>query len=478
MDRRYFLKNSVATWAGSALPFAMRGLAAINEGTHSGDHTQLPGKASVTHPYPEGDKGDLWLLGGQSNMNGNGRLLEEIAPDPRILFYSHTNEWMIAKDPLSEMFFPTNSSQGKPPDYTHLPVGGSGLGPFFAKHVLQATNRPIGLIGVQWGKPMTMVWDPNLMNKGEMPPPPYLYDRIIQRVIEAGGYGKLKGMVWYQGESDAVEYPSASKVFERNLLNFIDGVRRDTGNAELPIIIVQICRLVTDKVPGVPGKSGGGEAYKDLFGTITQAWEHVREVQRQMPYKRDKVYVVGTVDLYPLVDPIHLDFGAFKRLGRRIAEVALSEIYGLPGHGTPIQLESVQAGPLRSYKTGQGVHGHSEIRVRFKGLSGKLQAAGRPSGFSVVYPGPTGSCGLERHAPIYATEIDSKDPATVLLRLTGDLHSRTTTQESVPPSTSNSGHLEKTKSVLYYGAGLNPYCNLVDEKDIAVPAFGPVSLGV
>lgn len=30
--------------------------------------------------------------------------------------------------------------------------------------------------------------------------------------------------------------------------------------------------------------------------------------------------------------------------------------------------------------------------------------------------------------------------------------------------------------VLYYGYGLNPYCNLTDERGHAVPCFGPVPL--
>ena len=49
---------------------------------------------------------------------------------------------------------------------------------------------------------MTKVWDPTLMDNGQVPPKPYLYGRMIQRVKQAGGYGKLKGMIWYQGESD------------------------------------------------------------------------------------------------------------------------------------------------------------------------------------------------------------------------------------------------------------------------------------
>ena len=44
---------------------------------------------------------------------------------------------------------------------------------------------------------------------------------------------------------------------------------------------------------------------------------------------------------------------------------------------------------------------------------------------------------------------------TVVLKLTGDI-----------PPTAN----------LWYGCGLDPYCNLVDGLDMAVPVFGPVSL--
>ena len=194
----------------------------------------------------------------------------------------------------------------------------------------------------------------------------------------------------------------------------------------------------------------------DAYATITEAWEHVREVQRQMPQKRENVYTVGSVDLYPMVDPIHLDFGAFERLGPRIAEVALSQIYKVTGHGTPIRLASVRVEPMHSYKTGEVIQNHSIVRIRFNGVTGKLHAAGRPSGFSLRFP-EGGEDNQKKGAPvIYATVFDPKDPSAVLLRVSGE-----------------PGSVKDT--VLYYGAGLDPYCNIVDDKDIAVPAFGPVS---
>jgi sialate O-acetylesterase len=256
-----------------------------------------------------------------------------------------------------------------------------------------------------------------------------------------------------------VQYPEASNVFEKNLSTFIDRVRKDTGNPDLPIILVQLARLASGAVPGQPGKAGDGKTYDDLYATYTQAWDRVREFQQRMPDQRKNVYVVATVDLYPMVDPIHLDFGAYQRLGPRIAEVALSEIYKVPGHSTPIRLGSVEVQPLPAFKSGAPVHGHTLIRVRFTGVNGRLMSAGRPSGFSLHFPEVAGAPPRKSEPVIYAIEFDPQDPASVLLKLTGE-----------------AAELKKSNAVLYYGEGLNPYCNIVDDKDMAVPAFGPVPI--
>lgn len=89
-------------------------------------------------------------------------------------------------------------------------------------------------------------------------------------------------------------------------------------------------------------------------------------------------------------------------------------------------------------------------------------STGRPSGFSLRFP-EVGEDILKKGVPvIYATEFDAKDSTSVLLRLTGD-----------------PGNLKGVyRAVLYYGAGLDPYCNIVDEKDMAAPAFGPIALGL
>jgi hypothetical protein len=181
---------------------------------------------------------------------------------------------------------------------------------------------------------------------------------MVKRIIQAGGWGRLKGVVWYQGESDAVEAPSAAKVYESSLGKFIDRLRIDTGNPDLPFIIVQIDRQVSTLSPGQPGKSKLGEEMADALATYTKAWEHVREVQRQMADKRKNVYLVSAIDLGDMVDPIHLEYESFRKLGRqRPVEV------GGPSDGFPV-----------AFRESQGRLGALPDRVRPPGPQGRAAA--------------------------------------------------------------------------------------------------------
>ncbi|HEX4132309.1 MAG TPA: sialate O-acetylesterase, partial [Pirellulales bacterium] len=426
---------------------------------------------AATHPYPLGDKGDLWLMAGQSNMGGYALMKRETEPDPRILFFAApSDQWVVTKDPVHNLFFrgtafiPEGTEGAEAADRAQdvsKAVLGTGPCLFFGKHLIRYTNRPIGLIGVASGGWMAQVWDPAKMDLEKMPPRPYLYGPMIQRVIQAGGYGKLKGMVWDQGGSDGSQKPSASKDYEKNLIAFIRAVRRDTGNDKLPVIVVQMGRMVASAVPGAPGKSLGGEPYDDLYAAYTEGWERVREAQRRVAETLENVHLVPSADLYPLADPVHWDFEAYERLGPRVAEVALSQVYKLPGHGTPIKLQSFEVAERRDPRTGGPIPGHHQttLRVRFSGVSGQLRAAGRATGFSLRVPGMTPEQARGGAPVIFAVEFDPDDPAAVLLHVTGypeKLHERGV--------------------VLCYGAGLDPSINITDERDMAIPTFGPVEI--
>jgi sialate O-acetylesterase len=91
--------------------------------------------------------------------------------------------------------------------------------------------------------------------------------------------------------------------------------------------------------------------------------------------------------------------------------------------------------------------GGKRLRIGFGHVRGSLRAAGRPAGFSLRTPD-----GREV-VRVYKTTLEGD---SVLLHLTDD---------PLPSETQ-----------IWYGYGLNPYCNITDAEDAAVPGFGPISL--
>ena len=60
---------------------------------------------------------------------------------------------------------------------------------------------------------------------------------------------------------------------------------------------------------------------------------------------------------------------------------------------------------------------------------------------------------------IFTVEFDPKDPAAVLLHVTR-----------------RPDYLHKRGAVLCYGAGVDPLINITDDKDMAIPTFGPIEI--
>ena len=87
-------------------------------------------------PHPKGNGADLWLIAGQSNCAGFAMLKEAFEPDPAVLFFGSAKKWLVATEPMEEMFYPHGDAHGMVTDYTLKPmVGGVGSGLFFAKQI-------------------------------------------------------------------------------------------------------------------------------------------------------------------------------------------------------------------------------------------------------------------------------------------------------------------------------------------------------
>lgn len=387
--------------------------------------------AAAPGPFAPGEA-DVWILAGQSNMQGYGVITRHYEPDPRIVTFDLREEWRPALPPVHRIygavapvfqrlvreFDPGLTAEG----WARLeaedrvkPIGGIGPEWSFARAVVAATGRPIVLVPCALGSTSLAHWSPEGLDQAGHS----LYGNMIDRIRRVGG--ELKGVLWYQGESQTSR-PETAESFTADFLRLVDAVRRDTGRPDLPFLYVQIGRFCIENRDTEP------------------AWRRVQELQRLAARERPNLWVVPAVDL-PLDDLIHIGEDGQHRLGRRLAEVALTHVYGRPGHGRPIDFVSYEILPST------GVLHHS-LRLRFSGVTGRLQAQGRPDGFALE------GDDLKRDGPmVYRVEPDPSDPAAVIVRHTKPI--------TAPVR-------------LTYGLGFDRHANLTDERDMAVPAFGPV----
>ena len=372
--------------------------------------------------------GDLWVLAGQSNMEGYGDLVDVTPPDDRVMALGLDGRWRRAEEPLHWLVdSPDPVHSGNPEDRAQRTkeqhksrVKGAGLGLPFAVAMVEATGVPVGLVACAHGGTSMEQWSPALKDKGGES----LYGSMLGQFRRAGG--RVKGVLWYQGESDAMG--GKADAYPRAFADFIAAVRRDFGQPDLPFYYVQIGRFINPADP--------------------RGWNAVQEAQRRLPERIPNTAVISVLDL-ELDDLIHVGTQGLKRAGRRLAKVALRELFSHPdGRSTPT-FESVSRGPA------PGV----TVRVKFRGVN-RTARAGRPrllglrperhiGGFSIR------SAEGAALPMIYEAKVDPHAVDAVLLKLVGP----------IPEG-----------AVLWYGHGLDPYCNLTDHEDMAVPAFGPIAL--
>src|SRR5262249_54134437 len=135
---------------------------------------------------------------------------------------------------------------------------------------------------------------------------------------------------------------------------FVEALRADVHNPDMPVIFAQICRHYNGK--------------KDR----DRGWEIIREAQRRIPESLAPAHCIATVDL-DVMDGVHLDYDSLKRVGERMAYLALPYVKKEQPPRSEIKLRSV----------GFGQTLRPTIVVEFSGVSGKLRAPGRAVGFSL-----------------------------------------------------------------------------------------------
>ena len=98
--------------------------------------------------------GDLWVLAGQSNMEGVGDLIDVTPPNPRVMLLGMDGKWAQAEEPLHWLVdSPDPVHSGDPKTRAERSAQehktrkkGAGLGLPFAVAMVESTGVPIGLI--------------------------------------------------------------------------------------------------------------------------------------------------------------------------------------------------------------------------------------------------------------------------------------------------------------------------------------------
>ncbi|MCX7805110.1 MAG: sialate O-acetylesterase [Planctomycetota bacterium] len=361
--------------------------------------------------------GDVWVLGGQSNMQGVGLLSKRLKPVPQVRAFYMTDEWDVAEDPLHTLWCakdPVHGGDTKVPRKPPPVPTGVGPGVSFGQEMFRLTGIPQGLIACAHGGTSMSQWDPALKDRDGHS----LYGAMLRRVRRNGG--RVAGVVWYQGCSDAT--PEAAPYYTDRMVNLIRSMRRDLGDRELPVAAVQIGRVVW--------RAASQEVW----------WNSIQDQQRRLAGRIRRFALVPAVDL-PLEDTIHISAEGQHVLGKRLARAMLALLEGREKDARPIGVRraSVERDP---------VSGKANVVVEFDNVSGRLRCGGRPGGFSL-------SKGNKPASIVYRTDLEGRK---AILRTV------------LPPH-------EISSYRVYYGQGHDPYCNVTDDAGRPVPVFGPLFFG-
>lgn len=321
---------------------------------------------------------DVWVLAGQSNMEGCGLLCEALPPDERVWSFTTAGHWEVAREPLHRFWESFTSvhvdllraALPEVADKTNEEMAlaeiavrphGAGLGLSFGMAVADATGNPVGLIPAAHGGTSLGQWSQELAPMGGGS----LYGGMLERVRRAGG--KVRGLLWYQGESDCS--PADARTYAARFDAWIAAARRDLGEPDLPVAVVQLGRWIW------PGDEPTDEA-----------WDIVREALADLPNRVPNTVVVSAIDL-PLADGIHISATGLVRLGRRLAQ-AIAPLAGVPGgRRTPA---------VTSIETGTATNGLGTVTLRCADVQGGWRDEQPLYGFEVRVNGaPMGIVGAE-----------------------------------------------------------------------------------
>ncbi|CAJ1972728.1 unnamed protein product [Sphenostylis stenocarpa] len=218
---------------------------------------------------------DIFVLAGQSNMAGrggvvggkwDGKVPAECGPSPWVWRLSAGLEWEEAREPLHA-------------DIDVKKTCGVGPGMAFANEVLRSRGGGNGLVGlVPCAVGGTTI--------GEWSRGSRLYEELVRRVKHAMRGGMIRGVLWYQGESDTVREKDADG-YKDKMERFIMDLRFDLHLPSLLFIQVAVA-------------SGEGKLIEKVrHGQMGMTMGNVKCVDAKgLPLKADKLHLTTMAQVH------------------------------------------------------------------------------------------------------------------------------------------------------------------------------------
>lgn len=240
----------------------------------------FPQTSNFVEKSPNPDSLYVFIMAGQSNMAGRGKVEPiDTIPDPRILSINKNGSLIIAKEPLH--FYE--------PSMTGLDCGLS-FGKELLKHV--PYNISILIIPTAVGGSSISQWINNESFRNVT-----LLSNFKDKVEIGKKYGKIKGVLWHQGENDATAKETIA-IYDEQLRKLFTLFRNETDNQTLPIFL---------------GKLG-------TYSKTNESWQEINSKIEDFIKTDSNVYLIKTSDLKHKGDNVHFNSEGQREIGKRFAE--------------------------------------------------------------------------------------------------------------------------------------------------------------
>ncbi|MEP7321989.1 MAG: sialate O-acetylesterase [Saprospiraceae bacterium] len=259
----------------------------ISKNTTSPLSNHFPSVLVKPDILPEKENFYLYILAGQSNMAGRGFVQpEDTVSSTRVLTLNQDNIWVYAKEPLH---------------YYESSRTGLDCGLSFGKEMTAKLKDSItvGLIPCAVGGSSIEQWINDSTYRGVT-----LYKNLLEKIRIASQSGKVKGILWHQGESNAgiTSYVD----FKLKVESFFKKLRKDVHQEDLPVFAGQL----------------GSFLSRTAYPNADLVNNDLKKLSKSMP----DFYLVKTKNLTHKPDTVHFDTESQRILGKLYAKSVLKEL--------------------------------------------------------------------------------------------------------------------------------------------------------